>query len=271
MTSAVAHAPPTEWLSAVRRDARIGWMIEFHDALGSTNDRARELLAETDGDGHVVLAELQTAGRGRRDRTWLSPAGLNLTVSVALRPRLAAADAWQLGLAAALAVRDACATVAADVRLKWPNDIVAGDEDRKLAGLLVETSVHREQVATAVVGIGINVNWPVADMPPEVAQRATSLLDLLGRHLDRAALLRSLLDALDAEIAALEAGQSPLARYRAACTTLGCEVSVETPDGAVEGMAVDLDATGSLLVDTPAGRVPVASGEVVRVTSPEFR
>src|SRR5687768_4088423 len=96
------------WEAASRPMRRIGHTIEAHASIGSTNDRARDLLALPDGDGHVVVAEEQTAGRGRRGREWVSPPGLNLLVSVALRPDLAAQDAWQLGLAAALAAADAC-------------------------------------------------------------------------------------------------------------------------------------------------------------------
>ena len=86
-------APMADWSAVVRPRARIGHTLEVHDSIGSTNDRARELLFEAGGDGGVVLAELQTAGRERRGRTWISPAGLNVTISVALRPALAAADA----------------------------------------------------------------------------------------------------------------------------------------------------------------------------------
>ncbi|MCA1672491.1 MAG: hypothetical protein LC799_09890, partial [Actinobacteria bacterium] len=101
-------APLTDWSAAVRARSRIGHTLEVHDSIGSTNDRARELLLEPGGDGSVVLAEVQTAGRGRRGRTWVSPSGLNLTLTVALRPALSAPDAWQLGLAAALATLEAC-------------------------------------------------------------------------------------------------------------------------------------------------------------------
>jgi BirA family transcriptional regulator, biotin operon repressor / biotin---[acetyl-CoA-carboxylase] ligase len=242
---------------------RIGRAIEAHASIGSTNDRARALLEAADADGLVVISEEQTAGRGRRGRTWLSPPGVNLMLSIALQPRLAAADAWQLGLAAALAGLAACRAHAA-VGLKWPNDLVA-DDGRKLGGLLVETMADGDRLSGAIVGVGINVNWPRHAMPDEIAAGATSLLDRSTTPIDRIRLLRHLLEAFEEELTRIEAGVSPLERYRAACTTLGTLVGVATPDGIVRGRAVDLDATGCLVVDADDGRHVLSTGEVVRV------
>jgi BirA family transcriptional regulator, biotin operon repressor / biotin---[acetyl-CoA-carboxylase] ligase len=242
---------------------RIGRAIEAHASIGSTNDRARALLEAADADGLVVISEEQTAGRGRRGRTWLSPPGVNLMLSIALQPRLAAADAWQLGLAAALAGLAACRAYAA-VGLKWPNDLVA-DDGRKLGGLLVETMADGDRLSGAIVGVGINVNWPRHAMPDEIAAGATSLLDRSTTPIDRIRLLRHLLEAFEEELTRIEAGESPLERYRVACTTLGTLVDVATPDGIVRGRAVDLDATGCLVVDADDGRHVLSTGEVVRV------
>ena len=246
---------------------RIGHTVEAHGSIGSTNDRARALLDAPDGDGRVVVAEEQTAGRGRRGRQWVSPPGLNLLASVAVRPRLAAADAWQLGLAVALAAADACAA-AAPVTLKWPNDLVAASDGRKVGGLLIETVAEGDRLSGAVVGIGINANWLQASMPAELRGTATSLADLGGAPVDRVALLRRLLDALEAEIGAIEAGHSPLERYRARCSTLGRDVSVATADRTITGRAVDLDRAGALVVEADDGRHVIASGDVVRVAAP---
>jgi BirA family biotin operon repressor/biotin-[acetyl-CoA-carboxylase] ligase len=241
---------------------RVGHRVETHASIGSTNDRARALLDEPGGEGTAVVAEQQLAGRGRRGRSWTSPPGLNLMVSVALRPRLSAADAWKLGPAAALAAHGACVPDA-EVALKWPNDLVAAD-GRKLGGLLVETTLHGDDLDTAVVGIGINVNWRVADMPADLAADATSLAELAQRPVDRAVLLARLLAGLDAEVASIESGASPLDRYRAACATIGQPVTIDVGSGMVVGRAVDLDARGALVVDTPEGTVTIATGEVVR-------
>ena len=255
----------TDWQRADRPRRRIGRGVEVHTSIGSTNDRARELLDVPGGEGRAVVTEQQTAGRGRRGRTWISPPGRNLMLSVAVRPQLAAADAWRLGLAAALAARSACAAVA-PVALKWPNDVVS-DDGAKVGGLLVETTIGGDRVTSAVIGIGINVNWPRAEMPQQIAGDATSLSELAGVSIDRAELLATLLDALDAELLAVESGHSPLARYRQACATLGTEVGVETATGRVEGQAVEIDERGALVIEAAAGRVALTSGEIVRVRS----
>jgi BirA family transcriptional regulator, biotin operon repressor / biotin---[acetyl-CoA-carboxylase] ligase len=254
-------APADAWDAAADARRRVGHAIEFVPVIGSTNDRARALLAETGGEGTVVVADLQTEGRGRLGRIWQSPSGLNLTLSVGLRPRLAAADAWMLSATAALAVLDATRRHASLV-VKWPNDILAPDGG-KVAGILIETSIDGERVRDATVGIGLNVNWLRHEMPADLASGATSLADLAGERLDRVALLGSLLDHLDAGVAALEAGSTPLARYRRACVTLGREVAVETSSGRIEGQAVGLDDHGGLIVETSDGPVTVTSGDVV--------
>ena len=192
-------------------------------------------------------AAAAVAAPGRRRR------GATCTSSVALVPDLAAADAWRLGLATALAVADACATVA-PVALKWPNDVVAAADGRKLGGLLIETMAEADRLRGAVLGIGINVNWLRAEMPAELRDHATSLADLAGEPVDREALLASLLDALEAEITAIEDGASPLERYRARCSTLGSTVEVEAPRAALTGRAIDLDPTGALVVEDGDGR-----------------
>lgn len=253
----------SEWQRADRPRRRIGRGVEVHVTIGSTNDRARELLGEPDGEGRVVIAEEQTSGRGRRGRAWHSPPGRNLMMSIAIRPRLAAADAWQLGVASALGARSACAAFA-PVALKWPNDLVASG-GAKVGGMLLETTIDGDRISAAVIGVGINVNWPRSEMPPEIAVGATSLGELAGMLIDRVDLLAGLLDALDAELVAVEGGTSPLPRYRRACATLGTAVGVETASGRIEGLAIEIDDLGALVIETAAGRVALTSGEVVRL------
>ena len=253
----------TDWAAAARREARIGHAIEAHDVIGSTNDRARELLADPVGEGILVVAETQRAGRGRRGRTWSSAPGRNLSVSVGLRPRIESSRAWQLGLAVSLAAREACESVA-PTGLKWPNDLVAAD-GRKVGGILVETALEGDRLAAAIVGIGINVNWRREEMPAEISATATSLGEQGGRPVDRVELLRALAGALEREVDAVEEGRSPLDAYRAACVTLGSLVAVDTPAGRIEGPAVAIDEAGALVVETASGPVAVTSGEVAAV------
>ena len=255
----------TDWQRADRPRRRIGRGVEAHVTIGSTNDRARALLDAPAGEGRAVVSEEQTTGRGRRDRTWLSPPGRNLMVSVAVRPRISAANGWQLGMSVALAARTACSTIAG-VDLKWPNDLVARD-GLKLGGLLIETTIEGDRVSSAVIGLGINVNWARAEMPEEIATGATSLGDLAGAEIDRVELLGAILDALDGELIALEEGASPLPRYREACVTLGTDVGVDTAAGRIEGRAIEIGESGALVIETATGPVALTSGEVVRLRS----
>ena len=240
--------------------------MEFHAAIGSTNDRARAALREPEGEGLAVVADLQTAGRGRRGRSWESPAGVNLAVSVGVRPLLEPSQVGLLGIAAALATRDACAALAPDTTLaiRWPNDVVTAGGD-KVAGLLVETAIEDGRLLEAVIGIGINVNWRRSAMPAEIAGRATSLADLVGAELDRVALLAVLLNALDAELVALERGDSPVNRFRSVSALDGRRVGVELGEARLEGIAAGIADDGALLLDTAAGRVALTIGEVISV------
>jgi BirA family biotin operon repressor/biotin-[acetyl-CoA-carboxylase] ligase len=262
-----AMTSTADWSRAADAARRIGHAVEFHAEIGSTNDRARAALSEPRGEGRAIVADLQTAGRGRRGRTWVSPAGANLLVSVAWRPTVAPQLTGLLGIAAALAVRDACASLipGAGLAIRWPNDVVDGS-GRKVAGLLVETALEHGALAEAVVGIGINVNWLPSEMPPEIRDGATSLTALTGEPIDRVELLDRVLDALDTDATGLERGESPVARLRATSWLDGRQVEVDTGDGRISGLVAGIADDGSLLLDGPAGPVALNVGEVVRVT-----
>lgn len=253
----------TDWEAAVRPGGRIGHAIEAHERIGSTNDRARAALEQVGGEGRVILAELQLKGRGRRGRTWQSPPGVNLTLSVGLRPRVDATAAGLLGIAVALAVHSA-ALQEAELLIRWPNDLVAAN-GLKVAGLLLETAFVDEHLVHAVIGIGINVNWPRDAMPDAIAATATSLADQAGHAIDRVALLGRLLTALDNEIAALERGEAPIGRYRELSWLDGRHVAVSLGDREVEGTALGVNEAGCLILQTDVGRLALSVGEVLRV------
>ncbi|MEP7041330.1 MAG: biotin--[acetyl-CoA-carboxylase] ligase [Chloroflexota bacterium] len=257
---------PAGWQRAADPARGIGHAVEFHAEIASTNDRARAVLDQPGGEGLAVVADVQTAGRGRRGRTWISPPGANLLVSVAWRPQVAPGVAGLLGVAAALAVRDACASLVPDAGLliRWPNDVVDRD-GRKVAGLLVETALEGGELAEAVVGIGVNVNWIQADMPAEIQGGATSLQSLLGAPLDRVELLERVLRALDVEARALERGESPVPRLRETSWLDGRGVEVDTGATTINGRVAGFADDGSLFLDTEAGRMALSVGEVARV------
>ena len=240
--------------------------MQLHAELPSTNDRAAAEAARGAPEGLVVVAEAQAAGRGRHGRTWSSPAGAGLYVSVLLRP-----DARVLPLvtiAAGVALADGIrAATGLETMLKWPNDVQAGragggGAGRKLAGILAESGAS-DRGTHVVLGFGINV--VPAPHPPDVAARATSLEAELGRPVDRARLLAECLAALAARYDDLKEGRAAgvLAAWRAyARPLLGRAVEWNDGGRVRRGTAEDVDARGALVVRTGEGAARVISGDV---------
>lgn len=226
----------------------------------------------------MVVAEHQSAGRGRLGRRWEAPTGANLLMSVLLRPRVPPASRHLITAVVALAAADAMAELTDVVPgLKWPNDVLAPD-GRKLAGVLAEADLSPANPATdgsegtqaVVVGVGINANWPVSDLdlPEELAGKATSLRQQTGTAVDKEALLEALLQALEPRVEALAAapGRSDQsADLRRRCVTLGASVRVDLATGSLVGTAVDLTVDGHLVVRTEAGDRTVVAGDVVHL------
>jgi BirA family transcriptional regulator, biotin operon repressor / biotin---[acetyl-CoA-carboxylase] ligase len=210
--------------------------------------------------GLALVAEHQTAGRGRLDRSWETPDRAALTVSFLARPSVPVARWPWLPLVAGIAVAEAVRrTTELSVVLKWPNDVLV--DDRKLAGLLVER-VERADGAGAVIGIGINVSQRHEELP---LASATSLL-LEGATPDRTDLLRAVGEELARGLAELEQGTDPRPAYVALCATLGRQVRVTQPgDRVVQGEAVDVDPDGRLVVRTAGGDERLGAGDVVHV------
>ena len=236
--------------------------VRWHEELASTNQTVIELARSGAAEGVVVVADHQTAGRGRRGRRWQAPPRSSLLVSVLLRPALPQAHVALTSLALALAASDACDEVAG-VRplLKWPNDLVV--EDRKVGGILGETVLDGGGMAVAL-GIGLNVNWG-ADPPPAPG---VALDQLAGWVIDRSALLVALLRHLDLrydEVQTPGGTTGLLADYRAKSATLDRRVRVELWAGAVEGVAVDITPEGHLVVDEEGRLRVVAAGDVVHL------
>jgi len=223
--------------------------------VDSTQRVAFELAEGGAADGTVVIADTQTAGRGRRGRTWHDAPGDSVLMSVILRPRLRVADLSKLSLAAAVAVAEAiAATTELDVRLKWPNDVLVSG--RKLAGILLESRIEREPIVVA--GIGINLRQRT--FPLALADAATSIDLEGGRAVEREALLEAVLDAFDHWRALLgRAGFAPLReRWLALADTIGRVVTV----GEHAGVAVDLSTDGALVLRQEIGLQHVFAGEI---------
>jgi BirA family biotin operon repressor/biotin-[acetyl-CoA-carboxylase] ligase len=247
--------------------------LMYFSTVASTNDVAATLAARGRAHGTVVVAEHQTAGRGRRGRTWFSPPGSGLYVSVVWDPRRGdgmgrgAADAERatalLTLAAGLALAEAVEAITGlGPDIKWPNDLVL--HGRKIAGILAEGVSGGAGISSVVLGYGINVGR--MSYPPELAAKASSLETELGRAVDRAALCAETVASLARRSRDLASGRfdaildawstrSPASR--------GSRVSWQTPDGPLSGTTQGIDDRGALLVGVDGGVERIHAGEVV--------
>jgi BirA family transcriptional regulator, biotin operon repressor / biotin---[acetyl-CoA-carboxylase] ligase len=238
----------------------IGRYIRWHDTLPSTNDLAMSLAEIQVPEGTVIVAEEQTAGRGRLRRPWISPRG-GIWLSVILRPRLSLAQIPLIGLAAAVAAARAIrVTTGLLAKVKWPNDVLI--DGRKVVGLLLDAGPQAEWL---VVGIGINANICGDLLPRSSAYPAASLQDMLGRPVDRAVLATAALRELERNYHELhDVGPLPIVRkWREMAETIGQTVRVEIGGRGVEGVAADIDDGGALLIRRRDGTiVRVVGGEI---------
>jgi BirA family biotin operon repressor/biotin-[acetyl-CoA-carboxylase] ligase len=261
------NRPPLDG-TALAEAAGPRWRVEVVDASPSTNADVVGRGREGEPAGLVVLAEHQTAGRGRLDRVWVTPPRAALTVSLLVDPGAVPPGRWPwLPLLTGLAVSEAVREVTGlEARLKWPNDVLVAEsgEERKVAGVLVEL-VDRPAGTAAVVGVGLNVSSTREELP---VGAATSLALAGADRPDRAALLLALLRAFGRRFDdwLAESGDGVRAAYVAACSTLGREVRVALPEGrTLEGRAVDVDTDGRLLVDDGTRVHALGAGDVVHV------
>ncbi|HEY5657107.1 MAG TPA: biotin--[acetyl-CoA-carboxylase] ligase, partial [Myxococcota bacterium] len=248
----------TRWLA---RD------IRYFDEIDSTNRVALDLARGGAAHGVTVVAEAQTAGRGRLGRSFFSPAYENLYTSVVLRPSIAIGEAPVWTLAAAVAVADTVAESAgsdADVEIKWPNDVLLGG--LKTSGILMELGAEATRVSHLVLGIGVNLNTERAQLPGEFRHLATSLASHRGRRVDRIAFARRLFENLEHSLdACAESGlDGILPRFQARFRMPGRSVRVRELDGSeIAGTVRGIDADGALIVAPPgADAVRVVAGDV---------
>jgi len=242
---------------------RLGRKYEFLAVCASTNDVVRGRAAAGAAEGFLVVADSQTAGRGRLGRSWHSPPGQNLYLSLLLRPALPARQAAPLTLLAGAALAHTLAEAGARPRLRWPNDLLvpATEGLRKVAGILTEMASDGERVSPHRAGIGLNVNG--LEFPPDLAERATSLRLALGHACDRAQLLVDFLAAFEPiyDDFLARGPASGLHEWRRHAD-LGRMRRIDCDGAKVEGIATDIDDDGALLVRDDAGQIHrLVSGE----------
>ncbi|GIW44013.1 MAG: hypothetical protein KatS3mg077_1295 [Candidatus Binatia bacterium] len=261
-----AGAPPLDVsrLEELLRGGKLGRPLHYRATTESTNDDAAVLGRQGAPEGTTVIADAQTRGRGRRGRSWVSPANLNLYLSVLLRPPMDPDSAPQLGIVAGLAALDAVRSIVPAAELKWPNDVLV--RGRKLCGILAELSLGAgARLDFVVLGIGVNVNSLETDFPAELRGIATSLRIEAGRWIDREEFAATLLRCLGEEYGAfLAQGFAPARqRWESACGTVGRRVEVDTGGERFVGTVLGLDERGALRVRREHdGEVTVISGDV---------
>lgn len=238
--------------------------VELHDELASTNDRAMELAVDAELPlPAIVLAERQTAGRGRGANVWRSgPGALTFSLVVERPSGLPRERMPLLSLAAGLAVREAVASVVPGraVKVKWPNDVYL--DGRKVCGILTEVPPRFPD--RAVVGVGLNVNNSLDEAPDEVRRRAVSIAETIGYAVDSAELLVSLLVRLESELQSFaEQGGVPVARWATHCLLTDRQVQLQSPAGEVIGQCLGVSDEGALLLDGPNGVQAHRAGEVI--------
>lgn len=239
-------------LSAEALSRACGRPVRFFERCGSTNVEALALADAGAPSGTLVVAELQEAGRGRQGRSWQSPPGDNLYLSLILRPALPLSKAPLVCLAAAVGLAEAL-----ELGVKWPNDLLDA-HGRKVAGVLAQVRSEGERLDAVVLGIGVNVNQ--THFPPELPDAGS--LALLRGPQDRLAVLARVLARVEGWVAQLEvAPGAVLDAWRAHSVTLGRRVRV----GELEGEAVALRDDGALLIETPEGLRAVLAGDVEMV------
>ncbi|MDP2919175.1 MAG: biotin--[acetyl-CoA-carboxylase] ligase [Dehalococcoidia bacterium] len=221
----------------------IGRRLLIFDSISSTMDVARKEALEKAPEGTAVIAERQTAGRGRLNRAWLTPEG-NIAVSIVLYPPRECRDA--LIMLASLAVLNAIQSVTGlACQLKWPNDVLI--HGKKVCGVLIETKMRADRLDYAILGIGINVNMRLAEHA-EIQAIATSLADELGKTVSRVTMLRSLFTELERLYIGLFSGKSLYDEWRRNLATIGRPVTVHSGDDVSHGTAESVSEDGSLLL-----------------------
>lgn len=251
---------------AIERGApgTIGWRVHYFRELGSTQEHAAELAAGGAAQGTVVIAETQSAGRGRMGRQWHSPPGVSLYATIILRPVMALSEVPRLTLVAGVAAAEALATVAPGlVALKWPNDLWL--RGKKAGGIIAEAVTDSRQLLRCVLlGIGLNLNLPANLIPPELGARATSVLIATGRPCDRVALAQALFSRLDSRYTETQAFgfERIKPQWESFSALNGRRVTVVDGGARQSGVVLGIDSGGALMLDIGTATLRIVAGEV---------
>jgi BirA family transcriptional regulator, biotin operon repressor / biotin---[acetyl-CoA-carboxylase] ligase len=258
-----SHPTPWEIQAGLGTDQIGRWIYTLPQA-SSTNEVAFRLALKGVEEGAAVLAESQTKGKGRMGRRWESPVGLNIYLSIILRPRIVPSKTPLITLMAAVACAEAIDEIAGLLpAIKWPNDLLL--ERKKLGGILTEADMELDRINFVVVGIGINVNMPRRSFPPSIKDTATSLQEALGRKTSRTVLIQAILRHMELWYKRIGQGRGKeiTRRWKELAMIEGQEVEVTSLGEVVRGRALDIDEDGALLVQTDNTTIKkVVAGDV---------
>ena len=236
----------------------VGQRIVYYPSLASTMEVAKREAQQGAAEGTVVLADIQTAGRGRMERVWLSPGG-NIALSLILYPPVSYLP-YLIMLASLAVVHSIETATGLKPQIKWPNDILING--KKVCGILIESDVQGNSVSYSIIGIGININLKPADFP-EIGPIATSLSHELGEDIPRLKVLRGLLRELEVLYLKLSDAESVFREWRDNLETLGREIDFKSGDIIYRGLAESVAADGTLLLRGADGRLSrIVSGDV---------
>lgn len=244
----------------------IGQVVHCFDQIDSTNSRAFRLAEKGAAHGTLVVAEVQTKGRGRLQRSWFSPPGLGVWLSVVLRPAIKPADAPSFSLVAGLSLAQ---TIEEELKLspklKWPNDCLL--DGKKVAGILTELSTDQGSVRFLILGVGINIHQRENDFPPELRRSAISLAMASKVRPDRLEFLQAFLGRLENDYEKfVREGLTPfIDDYTTRCSLIDCEIDVRMGNRTVSGRVLRINSTGALVLESGGAELVLAAGEVTRV------
>lgn len=242
-------------LSQLLTTQSFGKPLHFFPTIDSTNTYAVKLAHQGASEGTTIIADEQTGGKGRLGRTWVSPPGVNLYLSLILRPPVSTGIAPQINLLAAVAVAEAIVQVCGlTPAIKWPNDVLI--DEKKVCGILAEMQTEAGALQSLVLGIGVNVNAPLAAFPPELRDKASSLFLIGGQMINRAAFTAALLTHLEKlYVLWIEKGFPALrpAWEHYASGLISKQITVAAPEGTIVGTVLGLDSDGALLLRDSSG------------------
>lgn len=245
----------------------IGNKIHTFDIVDSTNEEAKKLADKGVKEGTVIIAKMQKAGKGRLNRDWVSPKG-GLWFSIVLRPDIGSEDSTKITMLAGIAVVESIRYYGIDASIKWPNDVLING--KKVCGILTEMRSHNKDVDYIVLGLGINVNFDLEELPEQIRSSATSLRYEVGRDVQIQGLLQQIITEVDYYYDILKSGESDkiVENWKKLCDTLGRNVKIKSLNETIEGVAFDIDDMGALSVKAGDGKIhKFLAGDCIHISS----